>query len=198
MITDAGRHSPFARMAFLSLVASSALAVGSCTDPVHDLKVKALGGEKDGVPTGEFHRAGQPCVTCHGYLGPADMEFSIAGTIFNGPGKPVGEEGVQIELVDSLGNKPPGQVVTNCVGNFFITPDIWVPAYPVLVWIRKGDQLTKMNSHIGREPSCNECHKDPPSFDTPGHVHVFPADQTTPPPACAFSPIADIPGGTSP
>jgi hypothetical protein len=184
------------------LAAALATFAMSCTDPVHDLQVKALGGEKDGVPTGEFHRAGQPCLVCHGDLGPAHQKFSMAGTIFNGPYKPLGEDQVVIELIDALGFKPPQKIQTNCVGNFYITPDVWTPSYPVLVRIRKldgnPDHTQRMQAHIGREGSCNYCHKDPISFDAQGHVYLFASDQGTPPPDCPVSPIADIPGNRIP
>lgn len=168
------------RLAVFVATTAIVAVTSSCGEPVHDLQVKALGGESPQIPTSEFHRAGQPCNTCHGGLGPASRVFSISGTIFNNPETAVGEDSVEIELVDALGYKPPGKVLTNCVGNFFVEPSVWDPAYPVLVWIRKGDQLTKMVSHIGREASCSQCHKDPQSFDSPGHVRLFPVQTATP------------------
>jgi hypothetical protein len=105
---------------------------------------------------------------------------------------------VIVELIDALGVKPPQKIVTNCVGNFFLTPDTWDPAYPALVRIVKNGQSLAMSSHIGREGSCNQCHKDPISFDTPGHVYLFPSDQNPPAPDCPVSPIADIPGNRLP
>src|SRR5512140_3650476 len=96
---------------------AAAVAIGSCADPVHDLQVKALGGEAPNVPTGEYHRAGQPCTTCHGQYGPATSQFAIGGTVFHGPDKAIGEEGVRIEMVDSTGSQR--NATTNCVGNFF-------------------------------------------------------------------------------
>ncbi len=180
------RH--YLRLGLVLALAVAAVLGASCAEPVHDLQVKALGSEDPAVPLGEFHRAGQPCTTCHGGLGPAARVFSIAGTVFNGPNKAIGEDSVEIELVDSLGYKPPGKVLTNCVGNFFVEPAEWDPAFPVIVWMRKGAQLTKMQSHIGREPSCSQCHKDPQSFDSPGHVRLFPADMPiTPVPECPVS-----------
>jgi hypothetical protein len=168
-------------------------ALGSCADPVHDLQVKALGSEAPNVPTGEYHRAGQPCVTCHGQYGPASTQFAIAGTIFHGPDKAIGEDLVTIEMIDATGSQR--QATTNCVGNFSIPTSDWDPAFPVIVWIRKGQTAPHMNSHIGREPSCSQCHKDPPSFDSPGHIHLLPAEDNAPPPDnCPVSPVADLPG----
>jgi len=182
-----------------SLVAAAAM--GSCADPVHDLQVKALGGEKDGVPTGEYHRAGQPCLVCHGGLGPASSEFLVAGTVFHGKYKPVGELGVAIELVDANGSRP-ARILTNCVGNFSITAADWAqpaPSYPLLVAIRKpnSNDVQVMNSHIGREGSCNACHRDPISFDTPGHIFLY-NDENATPADCPVSPVADIPGNQPP
>jgi hypothetical protein len=165
----------------------------SCGEPVHDLQVKALGGESARAPAGEFHRAGQPCNTCHGGIGPAARVFSISGTIFNNPETAIGEDSVEVELVDALGYKPPVKVLTNCVGNFFVEPSVWDPAFPVLVWIRKGDQPRRMSSHIGREASCSQCHKDPQSFDSPGHVSLYNVPTATPRVDCPVSP--DLGGG---
>lgn len=170
-----------------------AVAIGSCADPVHDLQVKALGGEAPNVPTGEYHRAGQPCTTCHGQYGPASSQFAIGGTIFHGPDKAIGEEGVRVEMVDATGSQR--NTITNCVGNFYIPTSDWDPAFPVLVMIRKDQTTRTMQSHIGREASCNQCHKDPPSFDSPGHISLVPNEDNAPPPQdCPVSPVANLPG----
>lgn len=185
------------RKAMCSLAAVLAFgAVGassSCADPVHDIQVKALGGEAPNVPVGEYHRAGQPCTTCHGQYGPASTQFAIAGTVFHGPEKAIGEEGVRVELVDATGSQR--NATTNCVGNFAIPTSDWNPAFPVLVQIRKGTQLRAMQSHIGREGSCSQCHKDPPSFDSPGHISLVANEDNAPPPQdCPVSPVANLPG----
>ena len=58
----------------------------SCADPVLSDEVNAQGAETSGVDKGEFHRAGQPCVTCHQEGGPASgFPFTVAGTIFAQP-----------------------------------------------------------------------------------------------------------------
>jgi hypothetical protein len=164
----------------LALVGAAAL-FGACADPVHDQQVTALGPEVSGVPQGEFHRAGQPCAVCHGVEGPAKTRFSIAGTVFWGPNQTVGAEGVTIDMIDSLGSSPPsGTVVTNCVGNFFVTPDVWDPAFPIFVQVQSGTTTSKMHSQISREPSCGNCHKDPVNFDTPGHIHALSTDPANP------------------
>ncbi len=180
-----------------------AFGVGSCADPVHDRQVEDLGSEVGDL--NEYHRAGQPCLTCHGSLGPATTRFSIAGTVFAAPWTSaattaVGVADVEIELVDATGATPPlGTVKTNCVGNFFVKREEWDPAFPALVWIRKGAGsagLKKMQSHIGREPSCNQCHRDPASFDSPGHIFMYDAEPNTLPPAgCPVDPVVPLRGG---
>jgi len=85
------------------LLAVVAAALASCAmDPVHNAAVNALGGEIGGVPQGEYHRAGQPCTTCHSSLGPAKTTFTMAGTVYFGPTKAIGVDNVQVIMVDSL------------------------------------------------------------------------------------------------
>jgi len=195
------------RIAASFSVALAACAATSCGDPVHDHAVKALGDERGGVPLGEYHRAGQPCVTCHGEFGPAKLRFSLAGTVFNGPSQAIGEDQVTIELIDAEGQAPIKQLLTNCVGNFFVTQDDYQASFPVSVWIRKGSSLRKMQSHIGRDGSCNQCHQDvvdhadnnklKASFDRVGHVTLYPNDNNLPaaPPPCPVTNVAAIGGG---
>ncbi|HZU83977.1 MAG TPA: hypothetical protein VE987_13710 [Polyangiaceae bacterium] len=164
-----------AALARFAIVASGLLAAGgSCSfDPVHQNEVDALGGEQPSVPQGEFHRAGQPCVVCHGPEGPAKTQFVMAGTVFAAPDQLVGLPQAEVLLVDSLGSSPPpGSVVTNCVGNFFITSDLWNPAFPVRVAVVSGQNGEQMIGHIGRDGSCADCHKDPRGLDSAGHVFV--------------------------
>jgi hypothetical protein len=180
---------------FLSLVVVVVAAAGSsCADPVHDLQVKALGDDPQGIPDGEFHRAGQPCLTCHGFYGPASHRYAVAGTIFSGPDKGIGADLVAVELVDSDGTTR--NVVTNCVGNFFVRAEDWDTAFPIGVWLRRGTDIQHMQTQISREGSCSECHKDAPqqgaSFDRAGHVHLYNQEQNTPPPPCAFSSVSPV------
>jgi hypothetical protein len=177
---------------FSGALASAGL-LGSCVDPVHNAQVKALGGEATGVPQGEFHRAGQPCTTCHEDSGPASTVFSVAGTVFYGPERSIGAGGVEVLLVDSDGAKR--SVTTNCVGNFFIPRDSWDPAFPILVSLAQGTTTVSMKSQISREGSCANCHRDPPGFDTPGHVRLMSTDKNvTIPSGCPVSPQLLAPG----
>jgi hypothetical protein len=182
------------RFASLTLTGAvvAAITLASCgLDPVHTAAVNALGGELAGVPQGEYHRAGQPCTTCHGPLGPAQTTFTMAGTIFYGPTKAIGVDNVQVLMVDSLNSNY--TAYTNCVGNFFVTAQQWNPAFPVLVQIASNGALAQMQSHIGRETSCSNCHKDPPYYDSQGHIHLVlqaVEDQNLyTPPACPVNPV---------
>ena len=181
----------------LAIVAAALGAAASCSDPVHDSEVAALGGETD-IPQSEYHRAGQPCSVCHGQEGPAKTQFALAGTVFLGPDCRVGAPNAEVLIVDSLGNQPPGRVVTNCVGNFEIAQDVWLsstggslPAFPILAWVRQDGILKKMMSHVSRETSCNQCHKDPNSDDSPGHIYMNQVEPTSYTVSCPYRP--DVP-----
>jgi hypothetical protein len=166
-----------------------ASAIAACsTDPVHDAAVSALGPEAANIPQGQYHRAGQPCVVCHGPEGPAKAQFTIAGTVFFGPAstsQPVGVGNVTIDLEDDT--TATFAVTSNCVGNFWVSPGNppsgWSPQFPVLVTIQgapEGTTITQsMISHIGRDPSCGDCHQYPTTlnyFQTPGLIHLSATD----------------------
>ena len=52
--------------------------------------------------------------------------------------------------------------MTNCVGNFFVTPDAVDPAFPVLAGVQKGKiGPMPMTTQISRATSCAECHALP-------------------------------------
>jgi hypothetical protein len=174
------------RAGALALVMALAGVVASCANPVPDGEIAALGGEAPNVDPGPNHRAGQPCVLCHSDTGPAsDHVFSVAGTIFQSQAMAIGVNGTEILLVDSTGSSPKDPVFTNAVGNFYITPDQWAPAFPILAGIyNDGTSVTppvpparrSMQSHISREPSCGFCHKDPVSageaLSAVGHIYL--------------------------
>jgi hypothetical protein len=181
------------------LLAVVAAALASCAmDPVHNAAVNSLGGEIAGVPEGEYHRAGQPCTVCHGTLGPAKTTFTVAGTIFYGPTKSIGVDNVQVIMVDSLNSS--FTAYTNCVGNFFVTADQYNPAFPIRVQISQNGTTVGMLSHIGREPSCSNCHKDPPYYDSQGHIHLVStqveAMNAYTPPQCPVNPVQTGIGGS--
>lgn len=139
----------------LCLVASS-----GCMDPVHDDAVKALGDEAPGVPPGPLHRPGQPCLTCHGGEGPADAEFSLAGTAYllqlepHTPAPP--GTTIIIEDVDGVA----GTVSANAAGSFWVNADTWRPKYPLKLSLKYGNLTARMNGTVGRAGSCADCHVD--------------------------------------
>ncbi len=187
----------------LAAVVAIAAASACSTDPVHDDAVNALGPEAANIPKGQYHRAGQPCVVCHGSEGPASTQFSIAGTVFFGPATsaaPIGVGNVTVQLEDDSQSK--WSATTNCVGNFWVSPSDWSPKFPVLVSVAGSPEGTplsvSMNSHIGRDPSCGDCHQYPTNlnyFQTPGLIHLSGADDPkyTGDPSCPVQP--PVPAG---
>lgn len=173
-------------------------AIGACGDPVYDGQIKALGDEQPNVPQGEFHRAGQPCELCHSSGGPAsDNPFSVAGTVFAQQSTAIGVDSVTVAMTDTSGSSYVTK--TNCVGNFFVRPNQWDPAFPILVRIYRDDRSRTMQGQIGRERSCANCHKDPFSsyerLSSVGHVYLYSPDDAVPaPPSCPVNPRV---GGTN-
>jgi hypothetical protein len=152
----------------------------SCADPVLSDAVDAQGNETSGIDKGEFHRAGQPCVTCHQEGGPAsDFPFTVAGTVFAQPLRQVGVESAEIRMTDADGTKHMAK--TNCVGNFFVTAKDWQPKFPILVEIAKNNVRRSMRSPIGRDASCGSCHTQELEPSDPlsqvGHIYLFATDE---------------------
>jgi hypothetical protein len=175
-----------------ALVASLA----SCGDPIIDGGASALGKETSGIPKGEFHRAGQPCVVCHQEHGAAsDDPFTVAGTVFAGTARMVGVDRAEIRLTDAAGTK--FTTHTNCVGNFFVKPADWSPSFPILVSIAKNNIVRNMQGVIGRDGSCAHCHVNAVTPTDPAsqvqHIYLFGADEPGAPngsPQCTANPIA--------
>jgi hypothetical protein len=176
-----------------AVVAAGLLGALSCGDPVHNAEVDALGPEAPGVPHGPTHRPGQPCLVCHGGLGPGSPTFVTAGTIYiNGytAGTTVYAPlvGGDVHLVDSTGSVY--DAMTNSVGNFYVTPDQWNPVFPLGALPTEAgagtpqdisvnaagaaESPTPMIDSMGRGgeyASCAYCHFDPPGPTSPGHVY---------------------------
>jgi hypothetical protein len=185
-----------------SLALAAVVAAAGCsTDPVHDAEVAALGPEVPGMPKSlfEYHRAGQPCLVCHGGEGPAHSQFSFGGTVFAGPfecnstNNTTGVNNVYVGIVDSAGGHE--GMTSNCVGNFYMPANSSsdypaFPAYPVDVGVTPPDGVTlPMPTHIGRNGSCAFCHADPTGPAALGHVYV-PAPADAGAMECPVSPIA--------
>jgi cytochrome c553 len=162
----------------LALAIATAIVAPSCSDPVHDQEVQALGPEKAGIPPSQYHRAGQPCTVCHGPEGPASTQFSMAGTIFYAPYSATsigyGDQGAYISMVDANGQHSP-PITTNCVGNWWTTSSTFNPAFPVLVEVfptATSSTGIPMVTQISRATSCAECHADPSSYNAVGHIYA--------------------------
>jgi hypothetical protein len=169
----------------LLAIGIGAAFVWSCGDPLHNARVEALGSEQSGVSPGPTHRPGQPCLTCHGGMGPADVEFGVAGTIFqnSNSGSP-GLAGATVTIYDAteaLDGGTPHTATTNSAGNFYIQSDAWSPTYAlhdISVGFAGLDSPTQMHGNVGRDGSCATCHFDPAGTGSHGHIYlvVDPAD----------------------
>jgi hypothetical protein len=162
----------------LALAAASALVLASCfVDPVHDDEVSALGDESPNVPKGPLHRAGQPCVLCHGGSGPASAQFSVAGTVFKLGGSTDPAVGASVQLTDSKGNKV--TATTNAAGNFYVSVSTFSPTYPLVPFVsfpgidpNDPNCSTQMHTHVGRDGSCAGCHTNPMGPRSPGRIFI--------------------------
>jgi hypothetical protein len=139
------------------LVVLAAALHASCIDPTHDQAVDALGPEVAGVPRGPTHRAGQPCLTCHGGSGPGAPEMAVGGTIYAARGGTTPLEGVRVTLTDAKGAQR--TTSSNVVGNFYVFKSAWEPEFPLSVALSYGDERLEMKTPIGRDGACASCHR---------------------------------------
>ncbi len=183
---------------FLASVAFFVL--GACSfDPVHEDAVAALGASEGPYPAeGEFHRRGQPCLTCHGGKGPASSEFLLGGTVFmgtcNDPSNkaecdrsPAGNTYVRIRSA----NNGVRCLVTNAAGNFFVRKGEWDDfQFPYLVSIQRDGKAPRvMGSHSSRWGSCASCHKSDAYSDSAGQVSLLSSNALIPPNSKAVWPL---------
>jgi hypothetical protein len=142
-----------------------------CMDPVHDDAVNALGGEDPNVRPGPLHRPGQPCLTCHGGEGPANAEFSLAGTVYQLQRQDVLQPNVTVLIEDIDGVA--GTVTTNEAGSFWVNADTWRPKYPLKLSVTYANLTSSMNGTVGRAGSCADCHQQQKANSTsPGHIYL--------------------------
>jgi hypothetical protein len=160
----------------------------SCANPVADDRIEALGDEPlPDLEDFQFHRAGQPCVLCHGEYEAEGPIMSVGGTIYRSQLSKVPVEGATVRIWDAFGAT--WETSTNCVGNFWVEKEDFDPAFPLHVeveYLVVGDEIPQsqpMTSRIGRDGSCAGCHMDlaSPTQYSPGRVyassnpaHVFP------------------------
>ena len=145
-------------------------------DPVHAREVAALGDDPSGQHNGPTHRPGQPCLVCHGGLGPGRPDLSVGGTIYRSAATTQALSGAIVTLTDA--QKTIHQLTTNRTGNFLVDASSWQPVYPMLVSVSYGGVSIDMKTHVGRDGSCADCHTDPASAASAGHVYLV-ADPAT-------------------
>ncbi len=146
------------RSTFAFVALASTLAV-SCIDPVNQDAEDALGPEAPGVPEGPTHRPGQPCLTCHGEVGPGSPKMEVGGTVFQGTedGAP-GAAGVTVRLTDATGHVE--ERITNSVGNFYVFLEEWEPKWPLRVALQKeGQAASEMKTLLNGRTGCATCHR---------------------------------------
>jgi hypothetical protein len=117
-----------------------------------------------------MHRPGQPCLTCHGGLGPAHPELSVGGTAYETQPTTIALEGAVVTLTDAQGTMR--ALTTNRSGNFLVFKDDWTPVYPMHVSLAFGGVSIDMKTHVGRDGSCADCHTDPAGPASAGHVYL--------------------------
>jgi hypothetical protein len=152
------------------LVVLALSALVACVDATHDEQVQALGDETPGVPRGPLHRPGQPCLTCHGGLGPASHQFSVGGTVYAVRAQSAPAVGAQVQIEDINGSVY--TATTNAAGNFYVPIDTWQPTYPTQMQVSLGGLSQQMATHAGRNGSCAGCHTSPQAPMSPGSVYV--------------------------
>jgi len=167
----------------------------SCSDPVREHQIAALGGEAPGVPHGPLHRPGQPCGLCHGAAGPDSPEFSLSGTVYRGSSSHAPLYDATIRFIDSTGDQR--TACSNSAGNFFVRSSDWSPIWPVWSKIEVADKATpqskivaEMTAAVFRETSCSTCHADPASPSAVGHLY-FAEDETKIPEALCPCPCPE-------
>lgn len=177
------------RLSTLACIAFASIGSSCNLDPVHHAAVASLGDEDASRYPVEsaYHRPGEPCVLCHSDQGDANRKFALAGTVFWGPNSAGGGVGrAYVRINDSNGGT--FCVVTNCAGNFFIEGGLKYLAFPLAVSVFRAKDPLKdesalmppknMNGHIGREPSCGNCHlRDIVDFGSPGNIRMYPSDE---------------------
>ena len=153
----------------LGLVAMTVVLV-ACVDATHDEQVQALGGEAPGVRTGPEHRPGQPCLVCHGGLGPGHTTFGVAGTIYAVELQPAPAVGAQVQVEDINGDA--FLLPTNSAGNFYVAASQWQPVFPTKMQVTFEGSTMRMLTAAGRNGSCADCHQTSVGPNSPGPIYA--------------------------
>lgn len=145
------------------------LALGLTVAPL--AACSASGDDSDGVgfEVGATMLPGDNCRSCHGAPAsdyPSAPNWTVAGTVFEGPTSDVGLQGVIVHIRDAAGRTE--QLLTNEVGNFHTLTEFEVPYWVALE--REGVRVAMP----APPPSggCNACHAASPVGDAPGRLYV--------------------------
>lgn len=168
------------RGAMRGLLALFLGVLSACNEPIRDRAASRLGPEDPAVPAGPLHRPGQPCALCHD--GDEARALSFGGTVYWAEGSDVPAVGASVELVDSVGAR--FSATTNCVGNFFVLPEDFLPNYPVWVHLKRGDWEIAMESPVNGDGSCASCHAREKGPESAGHVYLYFLAPSEAPPEC--------------
>jgi hypothetical protein len=161
---------------FLLIVTAAA-----CQDPVREQAIAALGPETAGVRPGPLHRPGQPCLLCHDPTGGRHPEFSVAGTVYALADGDTPLNQIEVRMIDASGRS--FTALTNCAGNFSVSPFEYTPHYPLWVTLAAEGQTIDMESPVYRDGSCASCHTDPKGPSSAGRVFLLVDAGDTLPPA---------------
>lgn len=138
-------------------------------------------GERERECGSPYHRPGQPCLVCHSGL--HSPTFAVAGTIYRRASDTTGLGGVEVAIVDALGQEV--SVRTNASGNFMVREgrrggdrddgEVGVPfhlEFPLTVDVSYESINQEMRSLIWRDGSCAGCHSGDEGPNSPGRIYV--------------------------
>ncbi len=159
-------------------LAAGVIAFGWSCNPVLTDQINALQGDAPGVRNGPLHRPGEPCLLCHDGKLTDPNAFSVAGTVYRTASSNEPLPGATILLTGADGKTH--EATTNEAGNFYLTPNQFVPKSPFRVSVSSGGTTVTMASHIGWNGACAGCHTDPAGPESAGHVYFEIGDGGTP------------------
>jgi hypothetical protein len=161
--------------------------LAGCGNPAIDVVVETLGDEDPKVGVNANHRAGQPCLHCHGPYYGASPRMAVAGTVFGNPNTadPIPVQNVRIRLFDTAETAAKLAIFSECSGNFFVnysddSRDALFFPLAVRIQCPEPENTTvredeppihlSMQSRVSREGSCNFCHHGNRDQKSPGWV----------------------------
>ena len=108
--------------------------------------------------------------------------MSFGGTIYAHLTSNVAAEGATVHVVDARNRT--FETATNCVGNFSESGRRIRSDVPVQTAVTLGNYPEVMRTEMHVDGSCNNCHSNPESASSPGHVWVLPDSIPATEPRC--------------